>query len=118
MIYAPVGWALRKDSELEDLFDYHLLRMVEFGIVKPVEKYDMDIKTYNEKTYSTVKTSDGLGYEDLAFPFEILMLGFIIALAQLGIEAIKSRTTDKRKPTRKRSVWAVRLRSQERNPKW
>ena len=107
IIYAPVGWALRKDSELEDLFDYHLLRMIEVGIVKPVGKLNM--KTYNED-YHKIKELIVLGFADLAFPFMLLIAGSIIALAQLGIEAFKNQTADKR------SIWAVRLRSRERNP--
>ena len=78
-------YAMKTDSEFVDVWSYHLQRMIEFGIVKKLEKKwfpeDGDGGRVNFEAVV-------LGFENLLFPFLILAMGGLAAMAISVFEAL------------------------------
>ncbi len=87
-----LAFGLQKDSEFRKLFDYHIVKLQQSGM----------LKLLTHKWFSEEKPEDlsgrifqdapmPLGYENLFFPIIIILIGTIGGIITLGIEALVSR---------------------------
>ena len=82
-----VGFAFQKDSELVDIFNYYLKKTQENGIMSILEK-KLGITSQPDKL-DPIK-ENVLGYENVAFPFAILLIGLMASIVHTVIEAMTS----------------------------
>ena len=69
------------------IFNYHLSQMQETGVVNRLMQ-EFVIKGYGNADSKNIGDIIVLGYENVAFPFITLLIGFCVAFFQLGIEII------------------------------
>ena len=81
-----MAWAFQKDSQLLPIFNYHIQKMHQNGLVDRMKhKF---IGDHNRDTdVSKIHNIDGLGYDNVAIPFLALLTGLCAAFMQLVIEA-------------------------------
>ena len=85
-INSPTGWGLKKDSELLEFINYHLVQMTETGIIS---KFRRDAESGEGEGDRAIRGNVVvLGYENVAFPFLALLGGLVVALIHLGVEII------------------------------
>ena len=91
-------WGFQKDSELLELFNYHLQKIQESGVYRKIEEkmyYDLNEDDTEKEKYlleDAAETEDYvLGYKNVAIPFSVLQVGLLVSLLQLGIEAMKKK---------------------------
>ena len=77
-----VAFGFQKDSEFRQLFDHHLFKMEQSGLLDK-------IKTKPKPHESKITSALSLGYNNVMFPFVILLSGFGLALACILIEKAK-----------------------------
>ena len=82
-----MGWAFQKDSDLADMFNYHLLKMQEVATLDRLRQ-EIEHKHKSNSDASQIHSAAGLGFENVAFPFMALMMGFLMASVQFGIELV------------------------------
>ena len=94
----PLGWALRKESELLQIFNYHLDKMRLTGVTDRLqEKFLGEVSIDDTASKSQVQDLTGLRYEDVMFPFLALLTGIFMASLQFGVETVvkcKKKYTD------------------------
>ena len=96
----PRAWALRKESELLQIFNYYLDKMRLSGVTERLHQKFFGELSFDDTTSKTEMqdiTQTGLRYEDVLFPFMALLTGICIALLQLGMETVvmcKKKYTD------------------------
>ena len=79
----PLAWAFQKDSEFLECFNYHFQKMDEGGLLSHLQKTIYTEKTYEDKNDVEMTT---LGYENVAFPCLVLIMGSLVALLYLAAE--------------------------------
>ena len=85
----PIAWAFQKDSEFVECFSYHLQKISEGGLLKRLEQ---KIHRPEKKGKEGALT---LGYENMAFPCFVVLMGAALALLQLTEEVFKKWAKDK-----------------------
>ena len=85
-ISEPSAWAFQKDSELVDLFDYHLHKMKEIGMRDRLWQ-EVEKKPIMNQDSINGQGHNAIGYENVAFPFIELLIGLFSASMLLVIEA-------------------------------
>ena len=81
--YVSIG--LQKNSELVEMFDYHIIKMQENGIIARFKHKWM----YNtDKNYYGMAEAVTLEFENLIFPFMCLLVGIVAAATVLLAEWI------------------------------
>ena len=76
---------MKKDSELLELINYHLIQLTETGIMN---KFRRDAESRESGDRAILDNVVVLGYENVAFPFLTLLVGLAVAFIQLGVEFI------------------------------
>ena len=74
----PLAWAFQKDSEFVELFNYHIQKMDEGGLLNQLQKTIYKKETGEDKCNVEMIM---IGYENVAFPCLVLVSGFVLALA-------------------------------------
>ena len=70
---------LQRDSEFTELFNYHILKLFEMGVMhRLMQKYVIN----NNEEYGIAEPIT-LGYENLFFPFGIILLGAILSVVAI-----------------------------------
>ena len=82
-----VGLSFQKDSEMVGIFNYYLRKTQENGIMRILEQ-KMGIIPQTDKLSHDIK-ENGLGYENVAFPFSILLIGILASILLIVIEALR-----------------------------
>ena len=86
--YASI--ALQKDSEFKEIFNYHIMKLFEMGVVDRLRRKYL---FRHDEDYGLLDAVS-LGYENLFFPFGIMAMGVVIAGLSMAGEGI----TGSRKP--------------------
>ena len=81
-----MAWAFQRQSELLPLFNYHIHKMKQSGIIDRLRQKYLDEK--NLVTSETIVDTNVLGYDNVMFPFLAFLIGLCVALLQLGIEVL------------------------------
>ena len=81
---APLAWAFQKDSQFVDCFNYHLRKIKESGVITQIVVRTQEI---NEK-YNTVDDAFTLTFENVVFPYLIMVAGVITSVCQSAMEKI------------------------------
>ena len=82
-----MAWAFQKESELLPIFNYHLEKLQQTGVMERLRQKMMQYPVGNtDASNIQVQDSNGLGYEHVAFPFLALLFGLCLAFMQLGAE--------------------------------
>ena len=79
------GIGLQKNSELLDMLNYKMLKLVESGIIKRIDKRWPDVARNEE---FGVAEPEALGFNNILFPFTILATGMVTSLAFSWMEYI------------------------------
>ena len=74
----PLAWAFQKDSEFVELFNYHIQKMDEGGLLNQLQKTIYKKETGEDKCNVEMIM---IGYENVAFPCLVLVSGFVLAMA-------------------------------------
>ena len=78
-----MAWAFQRESDLIPIFNYHLYKMKQTGVIDRLQQNALgDIDT----TSNTLLDNNGLGYENVLFPFLAFLTGVSVALLLLVIE--------------------------------
>ena len=73
---SQLAFAFQKDSELRDLFNYHLIKITQSGMLKQqMSKWLTDSRPQDNTERIFQDDPLSLGYENLLFPMTIMMLG-------------------------------------------
>ena len=81
------AWAFQRESELLPMFNYHLDKMQQTGVIDRLHHKFVEDSTEDEyASKEQVQEMTGVGHESVAFPFSILLAGLCVAFMQLGIE--------------------------------
>ena len=83
-VKTPFSWAFQKDSELADVFNHHLQKMKETGTMSRMRQEV--VQNVNKKVAGKVEDANALSFENVAFPFLVLLTGILLSFVQLGIE--------------------------------
>ena len=84
-VKTPLCWAFQKDSELAEVFNYHLQKMRETGTMSYMrQQFNLNKKRDARK----LQDAHVLGFENVAFPFLALLTGVSLAFIQVGIEFV------------------------------
>ncbi len=85
-VSSQIGIGLQKDSELTDVFNYHILDMIQGGIVKHlIQKWVFKKPTdYTSRIFG--QDAKPIGTENMYFPVSLLSAGVIVCLTVLSIE--------------------------------
>lgn len=85
-----VAMGLQKDSEFTKLFDYHILKMKQSGIMDYIHDkwFDKSMASLNN---GDVLVAYPLNYDNLLFPSLLLSLGVLLALALAVLEFLTSK---------------------------
>ena len=98
--YAYASFALQKDSEFLELFNYYILKEYEHGILKKL------FRTYYNKLYTrqqfSMKEPEPLSYGNVIFTFSCLVLGVATSLGIAIVELIVIKLSKNHKPSEKR----------------
>ena len=84
-VKTPLCWAFQKDSELAEVFNYHLQKMRETGTMSYMRQ---QFNFNKKKDAGKVQDAHVLGFENVAFPFLALLTGVFLAFIQVGIEFV------------------------------
>ena len=80
-ITSQLGFAFQKNSEFRDLFNYHLIKITQSGMLKLLmSKWLLDRRPADYSGRIFLDDSMSLGYENLFFPMTIMMVGLAAAL--------------------------------------
>ena len=84
----PLAWAFQRDSELAPLFNYHLDKMQQTGVIDRLHHKFVGDSNNGETEAEDIEVQDfgGLGYEKVTFPFLALLSGLFVACLLLGLE--------------------------------
>ena len=77
-------------SELREIFDHHLLKLTEHGILKRI--YNRGPDTSRNEDFGIAEAAT-LGFENLLFPFSLLAAGIFASVAMAAFEALLRKTT-------------------------
>ena len=93
----PLAWAFQRDSELAPLFNYHLDKMQQTGVIDRLHHKFVGDSNNGETEAEDIEVQDfdGLGYEKVTFPFLALLSGLIVACLLLGLETAWHRCLNK-----------------------
>ena len=80
-----LGFGLQMGSEFREVFNYHLLKLTEHGILKRIYNRWPDTSRNEEFGIAEAAT---LGFENLLFPFSLLAMGMTAAVVLAAFEAI------------------------------
>ena len=83
-----MAWAFPRESELLPLFNYHLYKMKQSGIIDRLQQKFLDEHNSNTVLSQTMVASNSLGYKNVMLPFLAILTGMCVALLQLGIEVL------------------------------
>ena len=91
-------WGFQKDSEVLELFNYHLQKIQESGVYRRLEQkmyYDLNEDDTEKEDYILEDAAEFedyvLSYKNVAIPFSVLQIGLLVSLLQLGLEAMKKK---------------------------
>ncbi len=96
-----VGLGLQKDSELREVFNYHLTKIITSGVLQKLYN-DFRLRGEPERILNIKEDSSGtvtafrLGYDNLMFPFYIVLVGIVTSLAILVLENWKGGIPNKK----------------------
>ena len=76
------GVGLQKNSEFTEMFNYHIFKLYEMGVMDRLKHKYVD-KPNKEFGFPEAIT---LGYENLLFPFGFIVLGMILAASAIIVE--------------------------------
>ena len=86
VIYAPSSLPLQKDSEFLPLFNHHILKCIESGLLRKVYlKYYKDL--YVKENFEMTEP-EPLRYNNVMFPFIYLGIGIALALVMAVAEIV------------------------------
>ena len=89
---APIAYALTKDSELTGLFDHHLLKLIQNGVLNRL--YYHWVASYRERysagSFSSSSEVTALSFDQLFFPMLVMGSGMSAALAVSCFERLYS----------------------------
>ena len=85
----PLAWAFQKDSEFVECFSYHLQKISEGGLLNRLER------TIHKREIKGKEGAITLGYENMAFPCFVVLMGVGLALLQLMAEWFRKCAKDK-----------------------
>ena len=86
-LYGNLGFALQRDSEFTGIVQYALLKMKESGIFKKIrQKWIENSPKLNEPNNEGMT----LGYNNLLFPFSLILFGITIAALIAILEKFKA----------------------------
>ena len=77
------GIGLQKNSEFLDIVNYRMLKLVEGGILKHIDKKWPDTSRNEEFGMAEPRA---LGFNNILFPFTLLATGMVTALASAWLE--------------------------------
>lgn len=81
-----VGFGLQKGSEFKEVFDYHIHRMEEMGLMR-LWKQKFNKRRSNTKTVQQSNfLAQALGFENVIFPFLAMAIGMFFSISLAGIE--------------------------------
>ena len=82
-----LAWGFQKNSELLPVFNHYIHQMQETGVLDKLRREIVG----RQKNANSAKVLGAmmLGYEDLAIPFLVLLIGAGVAFIPLAIEAVK-----------------------------
>ena len=75
-------------SELREVFNYHLLNLMEHGILKQIYSRRPDACRNDEFCIAEAAT---LGFENLLFPISLLTMGMTAAVMLTAFEAMQTK---------------------------
>ena len=79
------AFGLQKDSELLEIFNYHLLKMKETGFLAHTFRSIVDPQSKMKKSSNNnegqASAELGLGFTTVSFPFIFLLMGIIFSIA-------------------------------------
>jgi hypothetical protein len=84
-VTCQLGWAFQKNSEFTEFFNYHLFKLIEGGLMYHVRKSTLEKEVIEIGLSDTIT----LGYENVMFPFLLLVGGTVFALLQLSLEVLR-----------------------------
>ena len=72
------------------MLNYHLEKMEQSGVIDRLHKKFLESQNIHPDTDAimTKVYDEGIGYDNVAIPFLVLLTGLCVALLQLGIEVI------------------------------
>ena len=73
------GVVLQKDSEFKELFNHHIMKLYEVGVIDRLMRKNVIIQ--NEEF--GIAEAVALGYENVLFPFGIIFLGMVLAVVAI-----------------------------------
>ena len=82
--YGMAGFGLQKDSEFTQVFNYHLLKAMEHGLVR--RSYIDHHKSRFVQEHFGVGEGESLGMNHVMFTFELLAFGAAVSLALAAAE--------------------------------
>ncbi len=85
--------AYRKDSEITDLFNFHLTKIAQSGALDKIKQrwLEEDRPTDDMTQRIFVEDSKPIGYESMVFPGAVLVVSTVLALFVLLLETYKKR---------------------------
>ncbi len=92
-ITTQVGIGLQKDSELKDLFDYHIVKLRETGFMAKMRKKWLEHDTpkdYSDRIF--VQEPLVLGFDNLFFPSFLLLVGIFCSVSFSLLEKFARRS--------------------------
>ena len=81
-----MAWAFQRESDLIPIFNYHLYKMKQTGIIDRLRQNALGDDDIDATTSKTLVDTNGLGYENVLFPFIAFLTGVSVAVLLLGIE--------------------------------
>ncbi len=88
-IEGQLAFAFQKDSEIKEIFDYHVLKMKQSGVMKKLDnKWSHKSKPSDLSSHYFPQAAVNLGYENLFFPALIILFGIFSGLVVLLYEVL------------------------------
>ena len=84
-----VAIGLQKDSEFTKLFNYHLIKLHESGILDKMEKLHFSPDPVLIPSAAEIEESYKLAYDKVTFPFLVLLLGIALSVGASICEKLK-----------------------------
>ena len=81
-VVSPLAIAFQEESELRELFNHHLLKMIESGVVKAITKKWLFLPDEVFELHDPAV----LGFNNVAFPFLVLLFWIVCSLVLSLIE--------------------------------
>ena len=83
-----MAWAFQKDSELVGMFNHHIHKMKMTGNIDRLWQVIDRKQKMNKDTRNMKREHQALGYENVFFPFLVLLNGLCVAFLQVSLEVV------------------------------